>query len=80
MSLSKIEKRLERIEKVMMRNTISLETHMKRTEILEKQVETLKKAEHSRGAVSAFIDNGFKVVVAAIAAIVGLKKLDIFKF
>ena len=79
-SLSKIEKRLEKIEKVMLRNTLSLEMHMKRTELLETQVKSLAEKDQTRKGVSAFIDNGFKVVMALIAAAVGLKNLNIFKF
>lgn len=77
---SNIEKRLDRIEKTLLRNTMSLEEHMRRTDILEKEVSSLKKSELARSAVTSFIDNGFKIFVALIAAVVGLKNLNIFKF
>jgi predicted metallo-beta-lactamase superfamily hydrolase len=78
--LNKIEKRLEKIEKILLRNTLDLEHHIKRTNLLEETLKPIRDAEHSRKTIASFIDSGYKIIVTLIAAIVGLKNLNIFKF
>jgi hypothetical protein len=70
-----IEKRLDKIEKVLLRNTLSLEQHMKRTEILEEEVKALKKVDTQRASVVQFIDSAFKVVATFLGALVAISKL-----
>lgn len=70
-SLNKIEGRLSKIEETLIRNTISLEEHMRRTELLEKEVIPLRRR-------SDFIDAAYKTLIGLMAVLVAGKKLDLF--
>lgn len=80
MKSSSIDKKLDRIEKVLLRNTIDLENHMKRTSILEEEVKALRKSEIKRSTVTSIFDAGFKGIVSLVAVLVGLKNLNILKW
>jgi hypothetical protein len=80
MSNSNLDRRLAKIEKTLMRNTLSLEEHMKRTALLEEEVKQLRKTEISRSSVGSFFDTAFKSLVSLVAVLVGLKNLNLLKF
>jgi predicted component of type VI protein secretion system len=80
MKPSNIEKRLDKIEKILLRNTIDLENHMKRTALLEEEIKILRKNDQSRSTIAGLFDNIFKMLVSLVAILVGLKNLNILKF
>jgi hypothetical protein len=69
--LNKIEARLGKMEETLIRNTISLEEHMRRTELLEAEIVPLRRQAN-------IIDGATKVIVSLVALLVALKKLDLF--
>jgi hypothetical protein len=69
--LNKIETRLGKMEETLIRNTISLEEHMRRTEILEKEIIPLRRQAN-------IIDGASKIIVSLVALLVAARKLDIF--
>ena len=71
MSLSNVEKRLARIEKNLMRNTLSLEEHMKRSAANEEAVKILRDEIKPIQAHIYRIDGGLKLVGLA-GVLVGL--------
>jgi hypothetical protein len=73
--MTNIDKRLDKIEKILLRNTISLEDHMRRTALLEEEVKALRKADTARTSMATFIDSAFKIIASGVAIFVGFKNL-----
>lgn len=66
-----IEARLHKIEETLVRNTVGLEEHIRRTTILENEIIPLKKQAN-------IMDGLFKIVTGTMAVLVGLKHLGVF--
>lgn len=63
--LDKLDERLDNIDKTMIRNTVSLEDHIRRTEILEEKIDPIEKQiSQVQGALK------FTGIVALIAGLI----------
>jgi hypothetical protein len=69
--LQTIEKRLVKIERILMRNTLSLEEHIRRTNLIEEELRPLKKSHN-------VIDGIWKLILSLVGVLVGLKQLGFF--
>lgn len=65
--LDRIEERLSGIEKLLERNTISLEEHMRRTALLEEEIRPLKRQ-------ATILETLYKLGITLIAALAAAKK------
>jgi hypothetical protein len=68
--LTKLNERLDTIEKTLLRNTISLEEHVRRTALLEDEVKPMRRH-------IILVEGLIKASSVAIAAAVGLKHLGV---
>lgn len=68
--LDKLDERLDSIERVLIRNTSSLEEHVRRTNILEEDMKPVK------GHVT-FVNNAAKLVAACASTLLFLKSLGL---
>lgn len=69
--LEKIEARLDTLDTTMVKNTMSLEEHIKRTNLLEDEFKPIKK-DH------AFVMAALKVISSAIGGAILAKNLGLF--
>lgn len=68
--LEKIEARLDTLDTTMVKNTMSLEEHIKRTNLLEEEFKPIKK-DH------ALVKAGLKILSAAVGGAIVAKQLGL---
>lgn len=69
--LDRIEERLDKIDTTLVKNTISLEEHIRRTNLIEEELKPIK-------SHVSFVNALTKIIAGALSLLLAMKQLGIF--